>query len=101
MRKPSPATLKLLRALAVQPDARRYGYELMQMTGLASGTLYPILMRLSDNGLLVSEWERLEHNGRPPRHLYRLSAGGLAFTRSYAAEQPGLAQLRPQAGTSA
>ncbi|MGO9957041.1 MAG: helix-turn-helix transcriptional regulator [Solirubrobacteraceae bacterium] len=40
--------------------------------------LYPILMRLSDRGLLESGWEPDAPLGRPPRHLHRLTAAGLA-----------------------
>jgi PadR family transcriptional regulator PadR len=62
-----------------------HGYELSDQTGLKSGTLYPILMRLSDRGMLDSKWEPSPHQGRPPRKLYRLTAQGV----SYAVEHSG------------
>jgi DNA-binding PadR family transcriptional regulator len=81
----SPQTLKVLRALAAQPQAWRYGYDLMKETGLRSGTLYPLLIRLSDQGLLDSEWRPAESAGRPPRHAYRLTRAGLAAAHAQAA----------------
>lgn len=80
-RKCSDQTLTLLAALAGQPRNWRHGYELCSETGLKSGTLYPILMRLSDRGLLDSKWMPHEPTGRPPRHMYRLTARGIAFAR--------------------
>ena len=80
-RKCSDQTLTLLAALTGQPRVWRHGYDLSGETGLKSGTLYPILMRLSDRGLLDSKWGPHERSGRPPRHMYRLTAQGLAFAR--------------------
>jgi PadR family transcriptional regulator PadR len=74
----SPQTSDVLIALGAQPMEWRYGYELGAEVGLKSGSLYPILMRLADIGLLESRWEQSPPAGRPPRHLYRLSATGLA-----------------------
>ncbi len=73
----SPQSVCLLRALAAQPMQWRYGYDLMKETGLQSGTLYPLLMRLSDQGFLESEWHTATRAGRPPRHSYRLTPAGL------------------------
>lgn len=80
-RKCSEQTLALLAALTEQPRLWRHGYDLCGETGLKSGTLYPILMRLSDRGLLDSKWLPHERTGRPPRHMYRLTAPGIAFAR--------------------
>lgn len=80
-RRPSAHTLLLLEALSKRPRAWHYGYELSQITGLKSGTLYPILMRLCDRGLLESQWQPAVQAGRPPRHVYRLTAPGVAFAR--------------------
>lgn len=79
MRAPSVATIRLLAALREQPQAYRHGYELMKTTGLESGTLYPILARLHDRGLLQAEWRPASEDGRPPRHAYRLTKTGLAY----------------------
>jgi PadR family transcriptional regulator PadR len=57
----------------------RYGFELMDKTGLASGTVYPILGRLSDNGLVASRWERYEtarNAKRPARKYYETTTLG-------------------------
>ncbi|MGH7082256.1 MAG: PadR family transcriptional regulator [Acetobacteraceae bacterium] len=90
-RRCSTQTLSLLAALLERPRSWRHGYELSRESRLKSGTLYPILIRLSDRGLLDSRWEPAEQPGRPPRHMYRLTAGGL----SYAREQRGAATPAP------
>lgn len=81
-RKPSTHTLLLLEALRKRPRDWHYGYELSQLTGLKSGTLYPILMRLCDRGLLDSGWQPAALAGRPPRHVYRLTTAGAVFARA-------------------
>jgi PadR family transcriptional regulator PadR len=75
-RRPSAQTVSVLRAFASAPSVWRYGYELGLEVGLKTGSLYPILMRLSDRGLLESSWESDPPPGRPPRHLYRLTGTG-------------------------
>src|SRR4051794_28303012 len=92
-RRPSPQTVAVLHILAADPAAWRYGYELGQEVGLKAGALYPILMRLSDRGLLDSSWELDPPVGRPARHLYRLTAAGVRA----AAEHPATALHREAA----
>jgi PadR family transcriptional regulator PadR len=75
-RRPSRQTVSVLVALADEPQAWRYGYELGKEVGLEAGTLYPILMRLSHRGQLDAVWEDDPPVGRPRRHLYRLTAAG-------------------------
>ena len=75
-RAPSPQTRAVLAALLDQPGAWRYGYDLSGETGLKSGTLYPLLIRLSDQGLLEAEWRPPSQPGRPSRHAYRLTGLG-------------------------
>jgi PadR family transcriptional regulator, regulatory protein PadR len=77
----SGQTVSLLEVLLEKPRGWRHGYELSKEAGLRSGTLYPILMRLSDRGLLDSKWQPPAEPGRPPRHLYRLTPDGLAFAK--------------------
>lgn len=67
----------MLLALAEDRAVWRYGYDLCQQTGLKAGSMYPILMRLADRGLLETRWESDLPEGRPPRHLYRLTRAGL------------------------
>ena len=83
IRRSSGQTLNLLRSLMDQPRKWHHGYELSKATELLSGTLYPILMRLSDRGFLEHKWLPSQEAGRPPRHVYRLTAKGVA----HAAEQ--------------
>src|SRR3954463_4811998 len=75
-RRPSPQTVSVLRALTADPNGWRYGYELGQEVGLKAGSLYPILIRLTERGLLEARWEEQVVAGRPPRHLYRLTGSG-------------------------
>lgn len=92
-RRPSTQTAAVLRALARDPARWRYGYELGQDVGLKAGSLYPILMRLNERGLLESSWEAEPPGGRPARHLYRLAAAGVQAAAELPAAQP-----RPPAG---
>jgi PadR family transcriptional regulator PadR len=82
----SPQTLLLLSALLEQPVSWRHGYELSRETGLKSGTLYPLLIRLTEHGLLEAEWRLAVPPSRVPRHAYRLTAEGRALAHSLAAE---------------
>jgi PadR family transcriptional regulator PadR len=77
----SPQTLRLLDAMLGEPDRWWYGYELHRRLGLPSGTLYPILIRLAERGLLEARWEPPARPGRPPRHLYRVTAEGALARR--------------------
>ena len=88
-RRCSAQTLSLLALLIEGPRAWRYGYELSQETGLSSGTLYPVLTRLSDRRLLESRWEESPERGRPPRHMYRLTSEGVAYAREQLSESAG------------
>ena len=82
----SRPTRILLQEMFAAPRAWRHGYDISQATALKSGTLYPLLMRLGDLGLLESRWEEPEREGRPPRHAYRLTADGVALAKSLRAE---------------
>lgn len=77
----SRQTLAVLAALLHQPSEWRYGYDLSRQTGLKSGTLYPILMRLSDAQWMDTRWEESSEPGRPPRHMYRLTGEGKRWAR--------------------
>jgi PadR family transcriptional regulator, regulatory protein PadR len=86
----SPETVQVLESFVGRPADWRYGYELSRETGLKSGTLYPILMRLEKHRLLEARWVATGE-GVPPRHTYRLTPDGLEFTRAkLAALEPGL-----------
>lgn len=78
----SPQTVRVFSALLDDPQGWHYGYGLSKQTGLAPGTLYPILARLVERQVLETSWEQATHPGRPPRHLYRLTPDGLDLARS-------------------
>ena len=82
----SPQTVSVLAALCEEPSAWQHGYALARQTGLKSGTLYPILIRLADRGLVEACWQEEQVPGRPRRHLYRLTADGLAAATTALAE---------------
>jgi PadR family transcriptional regulator, regulatory protein PadR len=68
-------------ALVLQALSRgfHYGFDIMDATGLPSGTVYPILRRLDREGLLVSTWEKqadAQREQRPPRRYYEITAPG-------------------------
>lgn len=71
-----PRTLAVFALLAAAPEQWWYGYDIGRRTGLSSGTLYPLLARLADRSYLETRWESDPPPGRPPRHLYRLTADG-------------------------
>jgi PadR family transcriptional regulator PadR len=72
----SPQTRLVLDVLLAEPEVWHYGYDLSRRTNLKSGTLYPLLIRLADQGWLETRWMEPERPGRPPRHTYRLTAEG-------------------------
>ena len=81
----SHSGLLVLKACLDRSTRRLYGYELMQITGLASGTLYPILVRFEDAGWLSSSWEVADprEEGRPRRRLYRITGAGQRALSQY------------------
>jgi PadR family transcriptional regulator, regulatory protein PadR len=97
----SGQTLGLLAVLIEQPRKWRHGYDLSRDTSLKSGTLYPILMRLCDRGLLESRWEASSEQGRPPRHIYRLTAAGGALAREQLAANSNRGALQNTIGNHA
>jgi PadR family transcriptional regulator, regulatory protein PadR len=75
------ATARVLLALA---EGVRYGFDIADAAGLRGGTVYPILRRLEDEGLVKSSWERPEigrREGRPPRKNYQLRAAAQPLVR--------------------
>src|SRR5215470_5889667 len=85
IRRPSARTTAVLQALAEEPGRWRYGYELCSQLGMQAGSMYPILIRLADRGLLETSWETERVPGRPARHLYRLTGAGRAYATAAAA----------------
>ena len=71
--------MQVIAALAAEPSVWRHGYDLGVETGLKSGSLYPILIRLTDRGLLEARWDDDTSQRGPRRHLYRLTASGTEY----------------------
>ena len=72
-----PTTL-VLQAIAV---GHQYGFDIMDATGLPSGTVYPLLRRLEKEGLVRADWEDAQaarEEQRPPRRYYEITAAGNA-----------------------
>jgi DNA-binding PadR family transcriptional regulator len=77
-RNSSRQALRLFEALVTSGAEWRHGYDISRETGLKSGTLYPLLMRLEAQQLLETRWGESLRRGLPPRHLYRLTDIGVA-----------------------
>lgn len=83
-------------------NGHRYGFDLMDATGLPDGTVYPILRRLERRGVLSGAWEdesraRAEH--RPPRRYYRLTPLGESALEEVLERFPAVVRLL-DAGTA-
>src|SRR6202790_2255701 len=75
-----------------------YGFSLMEMTGLPSGTVYPAMRRLERDGLIRSHWEKqsiADAESRPPRKYYKLTRAGTATLDASLKRYPLLAKLIP------
>jgi PadR family transcriptional regulator PadR len=96
-RRPSEQTLQVLSALQEARRQWRYGLEIAAATGLKSGSLYPILARLDERGLVESKWLEPEKAGRPARHAYRITAEGRAAVHEARQQQRGI-RLAPEGG---
>jgi DNA-binding PadR family transcriptional regulator len=100
-RRPGYATFAVLKAIA---SGYRHGFDIIDITGLPGGTVYPALARLESEGHLVSRWEDpriAQEEGRPPRRYYELRAAGERtlqdMTRQFRAleELPSRRRVRP------
>jgi PadR family transcriptional regulator, regulatory protein PadR len=82
------ATLKVLACMMARHHSEVSGSQVAVVTGLASGSLYPILLRLERAGWLKSRWEKIDPKqaGRPRRRLYKITAVGAAQTRAAVSE---------------
>lgn len=94
----SPQTAAVLRAVS---RGTAYGFDVMDETGLPSGTVYPILTRLERRGLLESRWEDPtvdREGGRPPRRYYALTDAGRDALREAVARFRELGRALPESG---
>jgi PadR family transcriptional regulator PadR len=76
-----------------------YGFSIMEMTGLPSGTVYPAMRRLERDELIRSHWERqsiADAEQRPARKYYKLTAAGKATLESSRKRYPLLERLIPR-----
>ena len=96
-------SLRVLKLFSEDPGTPLAGADIMKSTGLASGTLYPILLRFENYGLLESDWENESPTilGRPRRRFYSITLNGRAVAREALAElatpfllQPGLSGVQ-------
>lgn len=97
MRKPSIPTQQVFQALLDAPG-ETYGFELTKVTGLPSGTIYPILRRLEDEKLVSARQEVINDTAPRPRYrvFYRLTAEGERAANAATREQaPALRMLNP------
>lgn len=81
----------------------RYGFDISDATGLPSGTVYPVLRRLEEAGLLRSQWEAAETahaEQRPPRRYYTMTGSGAQAVRNALGRYPTLDRALDHAGTS-
>ncbi len=75
-----------------------YGFGIMEMTGLPSGTVYPAMRRLERDKLICSRWERqsiAEAQQRPPRKYYKLTTAGAAALQASRTRYPLLERMIP------
>ena len=74
-----PLSLSAVAILGALRESIRHGFDIMDATGLPSGTVYPILGRLERAGYVRSRWESqatAQHEKRPPRRYYEITAAG-------------------------
>lgn len=86
----------ILKALSL---GYRFGFDIMEVTGLPSGTVYPALRRLERDELVESRWEPEEEatsNQRPPRRYYEVTRRGNAAVLAATDRYPLLARLVPE-----
>ena len=75
-----------------------YGFSIMEMTGLPSGTVYPAMRRLERDELILSKWEKqaiADAEQRPPRKYYKLTAAGWSTLQASRRRYPLLEMLIP------
>ena len=99
MRLTRPTALVLL-ALA---RGLRHGFDVLDATGLPSGTVYPILRRLEEAGCVRSQWEpaeRAQAEGRPPRRYYELTGAGADAVHEALRRHPDAAAVLSPRGAS-
>ena len=95
MRTPASLTFGQVSVLHAIADGNRFGFDIMDATGLTSGTVYPTLDKLESLGYLTSTWEdakKARRDKRPPRRYFDLTAAG---ARALAAALTRYKNLKP------
>jgi DNA-binding PadR family transcriptional regulator len=80
---------------------QRHGFDLLDATGLPSGTVYPILRRLEVAGLVTARWEPVQlarDAARPPRRYHDRTGAGARAQREALARLPDAAAALVPAG---
>jgi PadR family transcriptional regulator, regulatory protein PadR len=87
-RRISDETAAVLSLFVQEPRVARYGLEIVERSGIPSGSLYPILVRLEGRGILEGQWEDIDEAqaGRRRRRYHRITGGGLEYARTALAE---------------
>jgi PadR family transcriptional regulator, regulatory protein PadR len=104
----TPKMARVIKIFLEDPEQPRYGFELMKLTGMSSGYLYPLLVKLETAGWLTRGKEEIDPReaGRPARTHYMITGAAAAAARvqlaalSDAYRPPAPVRLRPQGGTS-
>ena len=104
----TPKMATVLKVFLEDPDQPRYGFELMKLTSMASGSLYPMLARFEGAGWLTKGKEDIDPHvaGRPARTHYTITGAAVSAARIQLAElseryrPPVLARLRPHGSTA-
>ena len=90
MQRLTRTTTRTLLAFLEAPGGWRYGYDLMRVTDLSSGTLYPLLARLTEDDWLESRWEEFRGSwkaaatGLSPHRHWSDSGARCSGTRAHA-----------------
>jgi PadR family transcriptional regulator, regulatory protein PadR len=100
----TPKMARVLKIFLEDPAQPRYGFELMKLTGMASGSLYPMLARLEEAGWLTRGKENIDPHvvGRPPRLHYTIEGAAAIAARHELAKlsnqyrPPAAAPVRPR-----
>jgi DNA-binding PadR family transcriptional regulator len=104
----TPKMARVLKVFLEDPDQPRYGFELMKLTGMASGSLYPMLAKLEGAGWLTKGKENIDPHaaGRPPRMHYTITGAAASVARIQLAalsdqyRPPAPGRLHPQGSTT-
>lgn len=94
-------TLPTATVLTALVHGHRHGFDILDVTGLRAGTVYPVLRRLEEHGMVESTWEeaqRAHAEGRPPRRNYDLTVEGHRLAVAADDRYPGLARMFDRSG---